>query len=550
MPTLLRRYAAACALIIVAGAADAQTPRPETDRWGLTASDYSMIPGARLALRAGFPARYKEALAAADSGDVSAMTLVGIAHHQGVGAPKDPARASVWSRRAADAGNPRAMNTLGVMYTVGWGVVKNDLEAVRWLRTAMQKGNAIAQLNMAIRYGNGNGVPKSVAASLDLTRRAADQGYDNAQHALGSLHHRGEHGLVKNPDSALVWFRRAAEQDHPGASYSVGLAYYNGNGVLGDYEQAAQWFERSRELEYSWGALALASMYEQGRGVPMDSARGRALLKEAADANNTSAYTRLSRRYLLGQGETRDLQQALSYAQRAVAGKNDNGHYWEAYAYYYLGKRPEAFASMRRAEAANVNGAKDALTEWQRIADNEALQRQQQQQRRQAAAVTQQEKKKSGGGLMRGVLGAGVGALAAAAHGADAEQTVGAMAVGVATFNPQSAGAQALGAAGQKMLTGSASPVAGASGRASYPTKPNLAQGAHCPGFTMANYSTRAFQGGGDTQLYTMCGQAFEYYKAYLNAIRKGYSEADANKTYSAHAASARTAQSFFRNAR
>lgn len=71
--------------------------------------------------------------------------------------------------------------------------------------------------------------------------------------------------------------------------------------------------------------------------------------------------------------------------------------------------------------------------------------------------------------------------------------------------------------------------------RGSYPTRPNLAEGPQCPGFTLGNYRTHAYEGGRDQQLYSHCGVAFEYYKWYLNAIEQGYSEADANRTYNAH---------------
>ncbi len=80
--------------------------------------------------------------------------------------------------------------------------------------------------------------------------------------------------------------------------------------------------------------------------------------------------------------------------------------------------------------------------------------------------------------------------------------------------------------------------------RGSYPTRPNLAEGPQCPGFTISNYRTHAYEGGRDQQLYSHCGVAFEYYKWYLNAIEQGYSEADANRTYNAHEGAVRVLNS------
>ena len=89
-----------------------------------------------------------------------------------------------------------------------------------------------------------------------------------------------------------------------------------------------------------------------------------------------------------------------------------------------------------------------------------------------------------------------------------------------------------------------------AAGRASYPTRGNLALGPQCPGFTTENYQSRSTQGGGDTQLFTMCAQAFHLYKQYLNAIAQGYSEADANRTYDAHSKASQVAGNFYATAR
>ena len=84
----------------------------------------------------------------------------------------------------------------------------------------------------------------------------------------------------------------------------------------------------------------------------------------------------------------------------------------------------------------------------------------------------------------------------------------------------------------------------GSTAPGSYPTQPNLATGS-CAGFTESNYREKAVSGGGDQQLYTMCGQAFEYYTMYKRAIAQGYSQADAERTYDAHRQAAATASGF-----
>lgn len=74
----------------------------------------------------------------------------------------------------------------------------------------------------------------------------------------------------------------------------------------------------------------------------------------------------------------------------------------------------------------------------------------------------------------------------------------------------------------------------------------NHAMGTQCPGFTDQNYRNHAFNGGNDQQLFSLCGQAFELFHMTENAIREGYSEADWNRTYSAHKDAARVATDFY----
>lgn len=157
----------------------------------------------------------------------------------------------------------------------------------------------------------------------------------------------------------------------------------------------------------------------------------------------------------------------------------------------------------------------------------------------------------AGAGTTGGLSGGGSGDLAAlanllAAASADAGNDP---AVNQA-INDLLAAAMAAGAAGGGGL-GAAGPLPGSvlpGASASAGFKPNLAATAACAGFTEGNYRQMALRGGGDTQLDTMCGQAFEYYTMYKRALAQGYSVADADRTYQAHAAAARVANGFARD--
>ena len=80
----------------------------------------------------------------------------------GQGVPQDYAEAVKWYRKAAEQGDATAQSNLGVMYEKGQGVPQDYAEAVKWWRkAAAEQGNAFAQSNLGTMYANGRGVPQN-----------------------------------------------------------------------------------------------------------------------------------------------------------------------------------------------------------------------------------------------------------------------------------------------------------------------------------------------------------------------------------------------------
>jgi hypothetical protein len=236
--------------------------------------------------------------------------------------------------------------------------------------------------------------------------------------------------------------------------------------------------------------------------------------------------------------------------------QNTNGTWSEVLRQKQVPYTPERMAAAKQ-QAEQAEAARQAQLAAARAAEEARA--------REAAARKAAEE--SSGGWGAKLAGAFGGLMAAVSAGGDASQMVAAATTGAALVSDD-ADLKATASAMAPMLTGGApDPTMGAlglmtggmgsaSGSAaggtsspgvgggSFPTKPNLATSA-CPGFTESNYRQLALSGGGDTQLYTLCGQAFEYYTMYKRAISQGYSEADCNRTYAAHEQSARVAVNF-----
>ena len=75
-------------------------------------------------------------------------------------------------------------------------------------------------------------------------RKAAEQGFAEAQYNLGQIYGRGE-GVAQDYAEAVKWYRKSAEQGDADAQYALGWMYRNGNGVTQDKITAHMWYNIS-----------------------------------------------------------------------------------------------------------------------------------------------------------------------------------------------------------------------------------------------------------------------------------------------------------------
>ena len=75
-------------------------------------------------------------------------------------------------------------------------------------------------------------------------RKAAEQGYADAQFNLGVAYAYGE-GVRQDYARAAVWLRKAAEQGHAEAQRSLGWLYSEGEGVKRSHAEACFWLDLS-----------------------------------------------------------------------------------------------------------------------------------------------------------------------------------------------------------------------------------------------------------------------------------------------------------------
>lgn len=106
------------------------------------------------------------------------------------------------------------------MYTFGNGVEKNYTNAAECYRYSAQNGFKDAQLALGDAYAKGKGVNKEWSEAANWYIKAACQGEAKAQFALGLIYEKGK-GVKKILDEALKWYSEAAKQGHAEAIRKV-----------------------------------------------------------------------------------------------------------------------------------------------------------------------------------------------------------------------------------------------------------------------------------------------------------------------------------------
>jgi uncharacterized protein len=136
-----------------------------------------------------------------------------------------------------------------------------------------QQGDPEAQWRLGSLYVNGpaSRFSQSRGEGVELIRKAAAQGYAQAQLELGTLYEYGKAGLPQDDAEAAKWLLRAAEQDNANAEIEIGYFYEKGRGVAVNPSEAVRWTARSAEQGNASALRNIGYFYAQGIGVSKDT---------------------------------------------------------------------------------------------------------------------------------------------------------------------------------------------------------------------------------------------------------------------------------------
>jgi len=125
-------------------------------------------------------------------------------------------------------------------------------------------------------------------------KQDAYSGDRRSQLLLGSLYEDGKQGISKNLAQAAKWYRKAAKQGYPQAQYNLGLLYEEGKGMTKNYHKATQWYKRAADKGLSEAQNNLGVLYIMGKGVAKNKKRAETLFRHAAKQGNRNAVRNLN----------------------------------------------------------------------------------------------------------------------------------------------------------------------------------------------------------------------------------------------------------------
>ena len=251
-------------------------------------------------------------------------------------------------RKAAESGNAEAQFCLGYLYETGTGVKKNDSKAFEWYKKAANQGYADAQNNAgnlclkkkkhkeAIRFyilaadqecvQARNNLGNCDGQAVHWFHKAAEQGDADAQYNLGCCYDEGN-GVKQDYGQAVHWYRKAAEQGHADAQNNLGCSYRDGEGVKQDYSQAVHWYRKAAEQGHADAQYYLGECYHEGDGVSQDYSQAVYWYRKAAEQDDADAQNNLGWCYNEGNGVSQDYNQAVHWFRKAAEQENDEAQF-------------------------------------------------------------------------------------------------------------------------------------------------------------------------------------------------------------------------------
>lgn len=176
---------------------------------------------------------------ACDRAAADGCAALGSAYQQGLGVPRDPARARELYTRACNAKSGRGCSRLGALYLMGVGVEKSAERAIGYSQAGCDAGDALGCVNLGLMCERGDGLPQDGQRAHELYDKACRLGEGAGCRQLGSLYATGFASEPPNPKLSLMWSEKACRMRDATGCGNAGMNYQVGFGVASNPVRAA-----------------------------------------------------------------------------------------------------------------------------------------------------------------------------------------------------------------------------------------------------------------------------------------------------------------------
>ena len=217
----------------------------------------------------------------------------------------------------AELGDAKAAFLLANIYYQGLDVVKDEQRALFWDQVAAKKGHPDSAYRLALAYQLGQGVSQNYSKARSWYLQAALAKHPKAQKQLGAMFETGSAGEI-DKQKAFEWYLRAAKQGLADAQFRAGTMLLEGDGVTADSAHAQHWIRKAAISGNARAQVALGVLL-----LEIDPQESISWYVQAAEQGNGLALENLAWVYYSGQGVEQSDEQAVVFAERAIAAGNE-----------------------------------------------------------------------------------------------------------------------------------------------------------------------------------------------------------------------------------
>lgn len=191
----------------------------------------------------------------AELGSNLAQYKLGECYENGIGVPKNRAKAFGLYEKAADNGNWFSQFILGVKYLCGDEDEENAVidvdKAVKFLTKSSKNGNVTAHdalLLCADKYIMGNDVKQSLKKAVEVYLIASEISFNYSKSYVSPELFGGDAEIIEKLNShekISKYYTDEAKRISAEAQFCLGECYENGKGVVQNYNTARQWYEKA-----------------------------------------------------------------------------------------------------------------------------------------------------------------------------------------------------------------------------------------------------------------------------------------------------------------